>query len=111
MMVDITPALRCGCIATITFSSAVIRLNSRMFWNVRASPIAARRCGLTPVMSLPSRKTVPDVTLYSPVITLKNVVLPAPFGPIRLTTDLGGMVNETSSTATSPPNWMVMWSA
>ena len=29
--------------ATITFSSAVIRLNSRMFWNVRASPIAARR--------------------------------------------------------------------
>ena len=97
--------------ATITFSSAVIRLNSRMFWNVRARPMAARACGLTPVMSLPSRNTVPDVTLYRPVMTLKNVVLPAPFGPIRLTTDFGGMLNETSSTATRPPKRMVMWSA
>ena len=31
------------CIATITFSVAVIRLNSRMFWNVRASPRCAMR--------------------------------------------------------------------
>src|SRR6266508_377257 len=28
------PERRCECIATMTFSSAVIRLNSRMFWNV-----------------------------------------------------------------------------
>ena len=54
---------------------------------------------------------MPSVASYSPVITLKNVVLPAPFGPIRLTTELGGMVNETSLTAIRPPNLMVMWSA
>src|SRR5262245_59135057 len=35
---------------------------------------------------------------------LKNVVLPAPFGPIRLTIDPSGMVKSTSSTAVRPPN-------
>src|SRR5215204_6548545 len=35
---------------------------------------------------------------------LKNVVLPAPFGPIRLTMVRSGMVKSTSSTATRPPN-------
>ena len=45
----------------MTFSSAVIRLNSRMFWNVRARPIAARLCGLTMVMSSPWYQTVPSV--------------------------------------------------
>src|SRR3954451_499979 len=35
---------------------------------------------------------------------LKNVVLPAPFGPISDTIDLRGTVKSTSSLATSPPN-------
>src|SRR5919109_2931928 len=35
---------------------------------------------------------------------LKKVVLPAPFGPIRLTTDPRGIVKSTSSVATCPPN-------
>src|SRR5262245_33538707 len=35
---------------------------------------------------------------------LKNVVLPAPFGPMRLTIEPCGTVKSTSSTATSPPN-------
>src|SRR5579864_3409168 len=35
---------------------------------------------------------------------LKNVVLPAPFGPIRLTIAPSGTVKSTSSTATRPPN-------
>src|SRR5436305_3250931 len=35
---------------------------------------------------------------------LKNVVLPAPFGPIRLTIEPCGTVKLTSSTATSPPH-------
>ena len=55
MIVDMTPALRWECMATMTFSSAVMRPKSRMFWNVRARPIAARLCGLTAVMSFPSR--------------------------------------------------------
>src|SRR5919108_974998 len=35
---------------------------------------------------------------------LKNVVLPAPFGPMRLTIEPSGMVKSTSFTATRPPN-------
>src|SRR6266404_854429 len=35
---------------------------------------------------------------------LKNVVFPAPFGPIRLTIEPVGTVKSTSSTATRPPN-------
>src|SRR5204863_7415391 len=35
---------------------------------------------------------------------LKNVVLPAPFGPISDTTEPRGIVKSTSSVATSPPN-------
>src|SRR4051794_186446 len=42
---------------------------------------------------------------------LKNVVLPAPFGPIRLTTFPRGIVKLTSSDATSPPNSLRMCSA
>src|SRR5215210_6611565 len=39
---------------------------------------------------------------------LKNVVLPAPFGPIRLTIEPSGMSKSTELTATSPPNTLVM---
>ena len=35
---------------------------------------------------------------------LKNVVLPAPFGPIRLTIEPRAIVKSTSLTATRPPN-------
>src|SRR5215218_1579347 len=35
---------------------------------------------------------------------LKKVVLPAPFGPMRLTIEPCGTVKSTSSTATRPPN-------
>src|ERR671930_1417977 len=35
---------------------------------------------------------------------LKNVVFPAPFGPIRLTTEPRGMMKSTSFVATRPPN-------
>src|SRR5260370_33240857 len=35
---------------------------------------------------------------------LKNVGLPAPFGPIRLTIEPEGTTKSTSSTATRPPN-------
>src|SRR5215212_8087071 len=42
---------------------------------------------------------------------LKNVVLPAPLGPIRLTTWPRGIVKSTSSVATSPPNSLRTFSA
>src|SRR5918997_1010529 len=39
---------------------------------------------------------------------LKNVVLPAPFGPIRLTMARSGMSKSTELTATRPPNTLVI---
>src|SRR5512132_717624 len=55
-------------------------------------------------MSSPSNRTWPVVGLYTPVSMLKNVVLPAPFGPIKLTVEPRGIVKSTSSTASKPPN-------
>ncbi len=37
---------------------------------------------------------LPSASLYSPVSALKNVVLPAPLGPIRLTMPTGGMAKR-----------------
>src|SRR5687768_3607491 len=39
---------------------------------------------------------------------LKNVVLPAPFGPIRLTMERSGMPKSTELTATRPPKTLVI---
>src|SRR5215208_6848948 len=39
---------------------------------------------------------------------LKNVVFPAPFGPIRLTMERSGMLKSTELTATSPPKTLVI---
>src|SRR5918995_2239183 len=39
---------------------------------------------------------------------LKNVVLPAPFGPMRLTMARSGMSKSTELTATSPPKTLVI---
>ena len=44
---------------TITFSSAVIVPNRRMFWNVRAIPSFMIRSGRRPVTFLPSKLTRP----------------------------------------------------
>jgi hypothetical protein len=85
-----TPPRRWLCMATSTFSSAVMFWNRRMFWKVRAMPAWAILCGSRPVIDLPSNRTVPDVGLYMPVRMLKNVVLPAPFGPISDTIERSG---------------------
>ena len=67
----------------MTFSSAVISPNRRMFWKVRAMPALATSCGADGEYGLPASSKVPVSGWYSPVMTLKKVVLPAPFGPIR----------------------------
>ena len=57
----------------------------RIDWNVLATPIVAIRCGGRPTMLSPSRLIEPESGLYTPVIALKTVVLPAPFGPMSET--------------------------
>src|SRR4051794_16294792 len=92
------------CMPTSTFSSAVMLWKRRMFWNVRPMPRSVNACGGFPVMSSFANQTRPFVGLYTPVSMLKNVVLPAPFGPMSETMALAGTLNSTSSTATRPPN-------
>ena len=92
------------CAPTRTLSSTVIVRNSSTFWNVRAIPRRTTRCGGVCRRLLPSNSSSPESGRYSRVITLKSVVLPAPFGPIRPTIWPGSTSSETSSMATIPPN-------
>jgi hypothetical protein len=83
------------CIPVSTFSRALMFPKSRMFWKVRPIPICARLCAPSRVTSLPRKTKPPAVGLYSPLTMLKNVVFPAPFGPIRLMMFLSGMSKST----------------
>src|SRR5262245_27063384 len=78
--------------------------NSSTFWNVRAIPRLTTRCGAVRSSELPSNSTSPPSGLYRRVMTLKTVVLPAPLGPISPTMPPSSTSNETSSSATMPPN-------
>ena len=66
----------------MTFSSAVMELNTAEIWNDRTSPIRAMEPGSSVVMSRPLNRIVPDVGVRNFVSRLKQVVLPAPLGPI-----------------------------
>ena len=92
------------CWPTITFSTADIVANSRMFWNVLAMPIDVITSGRRAVISRPSKAIWPAVGLYSPVSMLKKVVLPAPFGPMIETIERRGIEKLTPSPASRPPN-------
>jgi hypothetical protein len=54
-----------------------------MFWKVRAMPALATSCTRRRLVGLPPSSKLPASGMYSPVMTLKKVVLPAPLGPIR----------------------------
>ena len=56
-------------------------------------------------MVSPSNTTSPEVGGNKPLIRLKNVVLPAPFGPITARSSPARISNETPSTAFSVPKW------
>ena len=75
-----------------------------MFWNVRAMPRRTIPCGGV-------RKSVAAVELdlarvrrVEPRDDVEEVVLPAPFGPIRPATTPRSTSKETPSSATMPPN-------
>src|SRR3712207_6176340 len=102
------PLFRRVCIPESTLSIALIVPKSLMFWNVRPIPICARWWAFRRVTSLPLKTKAPEVGPKRPLTMLKNVVLPAPFGPIRLTMARSGMSKFTALTATRPPKTFVM---
>ena len=69
------PASCCRC--TVSRASALVS------WNVRTMPGAATRWAPARRCRSPSKVQVPALGLSNPVSRLKNVVLPAPLGPIR----------------------------
>src|SRR5438309_3075144 len=56
-------------------------------------------------MSRPSRYTRPKFGVWSPVITLNSVVLPAPLGPISPVTRPAPASRSTPDSAITPPKW------
>src|SRR5580704_2175878 len=91
----------------ITFSSTDMPSKVCGTWKVRARPSCARASGEKCVMSCPSNSTSPDVASRSPVRQLKNVDLPAPFGPIRPRMSPCSSVTEAASTARKLPKAFV----
>src|SRR5271169_5130726 len=92
----------------ITFSSTDMPSKVCGTWKVRARPSPARASGVSAVMSWPSNSTWPDVDIRSPVRQLKNVDLPAPFGPIKPRISPCSSVTEAASTALKLPKALVM---
>ncbi|MBA7586169.1 hypothetical protein ES708_28165 [subsurface metagenome] len=58
-------------------------------------------------MSFPSNFIAPESGLYSPAMTFNNVVLPAPFGPIRPTASPVCISKLKSLITTNPPKLLV----
>ena len=92
-------------------SSTVRRLITLVSWKVRTMPMRATFSGCTWAMSLPSNCQVPVFGVSKPVIRLKNVVLPAPFGPISAVMPCRSISKWLTSTAVMPPNLRVTLSA
>src|SRR5260370_17844376 len=67
----------------------------------------ATPCGGVPAMSCPSKMIRPEVGVCCPVNRLKNVVFPAPLGPITECSEPSSTSIDTSLTAVSAPKDLV----
>src|SRR5437867_1990233 len=63
--------------------------------------------GFSPAMSRPRNWIEPDVGRYKPAMMLKNVVLPAPFGPMMAPIVRSSIAKSIPWSAISPPNRLV----
>jgi len=90
--------------ATFTFSITLRLSKIRMFWNVRARPSRAIRCGLRRNISWPPTQMEPASACEAPLSALSKVVLPEPLGPMMACTMPLGTSRSIPSNASSPPN-------
>ena len=101
------PDFRCECMATMTFSSAVMRPKSRMFWNVRAMPQPAILCGgIAGDVARRRSTTAPSVGCVEAGEHVEERRLAGAVGPDQADDRLARDREETSLTATRPPNWI-----
>src|SRR4051794_18345911 len=95
------PWRECSC-ASATFAATLSSSIACSVWNVRRRPQRARRkCGIAR-RSSPNAVTRPDAGATNPDRTLKNVVLPAPFGPISPHVPVSNRTVMPSSGVTPP---------
>src|SRR5918996_1356222 len=85
-------------------SMTVRRARALVSWNVRTIPRRAIRWDLTPPKASPLNVHVPVSGLSKPLIRLKKVVFPAPFGPMSAVIAPRCTSRCSTSTAFSPPN-------
>ena len=91
---------------TVSLDSALVS------WKVRTMPSRATLCAATPLRRRAVEATsCPSSGWSKPVSRLKNVVLPAPFGPISAVIAPRWISRCSTSTAVRPPKWRVMSSA
>src|SRR5436305_171809 len=85
------------------FSKVVALGRMLVIWYERAMPLREMRSGDAPVMSSPSNRMCPEEGRNTPVRQLKNVLLPAPFGPIIARTSPCSTAKLTRLSAVRPP--------
>src|SRR5918993_949100 len=87
---------------------ATLRSGIRLIsWYMVLIPAACDSRGSAKETSSPLKRIWPSSGLYTPVITLIIVDLPAPFSPTRACTSPGRSSKETSSRASTPGNRFV----
>src|SRR6056297_393125 len=92
-----------------TLSSTERFVNRRRFWNVRAMPRSTISLGRFPTTDRSSSRTSPELGVYTPVIRLNNVVLPAPLGPMTETISPGSTSKLRFVMACRPPKLLFRW--
>ena len=73
-------------------------------WNARPMPWRTISGGERPAISTPLSRIWPESGFSAPVIRLKNVLLPAPLGPITAVSEPSAKSSVTLSVALTPPN-------
>src|SRR3954451_17193648 len=87
-----------------TFSSAVALGRILVIWYDRAIPFCEIRLGGSPVISSPLNRIRPEDGCRTPVRQLKNVLLPAPLGPMTARISSRRTAKSTWFSAVKPPN-------
>jgi hypothetical protein len=86
------------------FSMTFMRDSAFVSWKVRTMPRRATLKAGMPARFCPSNSQDPVSGWSKPVSRLKNVVLPAPLGPIRAVIAPRWISTWSTSTAVRPPN-------